>query len=487
MIQSLIKRKHPVEKLRLAYADELWAMGKETKAFLHYRSLLNSNSEKIKEFALYRSGKYLEDRRKPNFKKYFLKMIQLNPASTRAGEALWLIGRDYLRYGKNNHAIKYFEESLLKDPEGKNSDQCRFWLFKLYRNQNDKVKSNYYITKLININPDSTYTWRLIPKIAKRSSYKKIQQAFINALSRDDEKAAFYYHVLMTCREKTLEKHYKRIDKLSMTTVVPYERIDRIIFDEKNIPSNYLTELDIYFSTGYRKGINRTISMMKVKKIKPEYISSSICRFAFQFGNHFYSIYNLQELYKSLQIKENIFLQSNRLNKLLLPRPFLSNVSKNSKRFTINQNKIYAVIKAESLFNHQALSPAGATGFMQLMPATASGIASQLKMNEYNLKNPLTSIEMGAQYISWLNRYFKGNFDFIVAGYNAGAGNVNKWKKKKYTKIWIIFLNLFLSMKLAIIFSALINIYSSIIYYTGNKSPCIPGYVSCNFVIKKLK
>ena len=66
---------------------------------------------------------------------------------------------------------------------------------------------------------------------------------------------------------------------------------------------------------------------------------------------------------------------------------------------------------------------------MQLMPPTAKDISRTLKIADYDMKNPVDSIYFGTYYISWLNRFFKGNFRDVVAGYNAGAGNVIKWKK----------------------------------------------------------
>ena len=92
------------------------------------------------------------------------------------------------------------------------------------------------------------------------------------------------------------------------------------------------------------------------------------------------------------------------------------------------------MIKSESSFNHKAVSPAGATGLMQLMPETAKGVAKDLKISSYDLKNPLISITFGTRYLQWLKRIFPGgytkSFEKIVGGYNAGAGNVIKWRKK---------------------------------------------------------
>jgi soluble lytic murein transglycosylase len=64
------------------------------------------------------------------------------------------------------------------------------------------------------------------------------------------------------------------------------------------------------------------------------------------------------------------------------------------------------------------------------MPLTARGIARETGITDYNLKDPCTSIKFGAHYIAWLDRYYKGQIELMVAGYNAGAGNVDTWLKR---------------------------------------------------------
>ena len=90
-------------------------------------------------------------------------------------------------------------------------------------------------------------------------------------------------------------------------------------------------------------------------------------------------------------------------------------------RYDVSVDLLKAVAKAESGFNPNAVSKAGAIGVMQLMPATARSLGVA---DPYDARQ---NIMGGAQYISRLLEKYNGNLSFAVAAYNAGSGNVDKY------------------------------------------------------------
>ncbi|MFN7754541.1 MAG: lytic transglycosylase domain-containing protein [Holosporales bacterium] len=91
---------------------------------------------------------------------------------------------------------------------------------------------------------------------------------------------------------------------------------------------------------------------------------------------------------------------------------------------------IHAIIRQESVFAPSALSPVGARGLMQLMPATAKIEAKTvgLPFSPVELtRDPKYNIILGAAHLDRLINQFDGYYPMIAAAYNAGAGNVNKW------------------------------------------------------------
>lgn len=82
---------------------------------------------------------------------------------------------------------------------------------------------------------------------------------------------------------------------------------------------------------------------------------------------------------------------------------------------------VRAVVHAESGFNPQAVSPKGATGLMQLMPATAS------RFGVSNIYDPNENVRGGVAYLRFLLNLFNGDERLAVAAYNAGEGAVKKF------------------------------------------------------------
>ncbi len=90
-------------------------------------------------------------------------------------------------------------------------------------------------------------------------------------------------------------------------------------------------------------------------------------------------------------------------------------------RHGIDPRFIHSVIWQESKYKPKALSPAGAQGLMQLMPATA---------RRFGCTDPhdmVASVEAGTKYLGWLLKRFNGDVKLALAAYNAGEGAVDKY------------------------------------------------------------
>src|SRR6266545_1714477 len=91
--------------------------------------------------------------------------------------------------------------------------------------------------------------------------------------------------------------------------------------------------------------------------------------------------------------------------------------------YEVDPQLIRAVMRAESAFNPMVVSPAGAQGLMQLMPALAE------EMGVTDPFDPRQNIMAGAKYLRWLLDLNRGNIPLTLAGYNAGPTIVSKYKR----------------------------------------------------------
>lgn len=99
-------------------------------------------------------------------------------------------------------------------------------------------------------------------------------------------------------------------------------------------------------------------------------------------------------------------------------------ITRTSHKYGVDASLVKAVIKAESNFNHRAVSPVGARGLMQLMPATAATLQVQDSFH------PETNIDGGVRYLRYLMNLFKGDLPLVLAAYNAGENAVLLYNRR---------------------------------------------------------
>ncbi|WP_243109360.1 lytic transglycosylase domain-containing protein [Anaerophilus nitritogenes] len=124
--------------------------------------------------------------------------------------------------------------------------------------------------------------------------------------------------------------------------------------------------------------------------------------------------------------------------KIIYPIYYEDLILRYAKKYDLDPYLITAIIRTESKFDEKAKSHREAKGLMQIAPITGNWASKELKIDKYDetfLFIPEINIMMGCWYLNRLRSEFDGNLELMLAAYNGGSGNVNKWLKDiRYSK-----------------------------------------------------
>jgi soluble lytic murein transglycosylase len=119
------------------------------------------------------------------------------------------------------------------------------------------------------------------------------------------------------------------------------------------------------------------------------------------------------------------------------PKPYNTIVEAVERRYQLPESLVYAVMRQESAFRPNVVSPAGAVGLMQLMPSTARRAADEITQqpgapwvpDPHRPTNVVNNVELGGFYLNKLLGLLGRQMPVAIAAYNAGPGAVSQWLK----------------------------------------------------------
>lgn len=129
-----------------------------------------------------------------------------------------------------------------------------------------------------------------------------------------------------------------------------------------------------------------------------------------------------------------ILINVKSIGKVIYKIEYTEYINKYAKEYKIDPYFVASVIKVESNYNKDAKSSKDAYGLMQITESTAKWAAEKMNIKDFKkekLYDPEFNIRMGCWYIDNLKKEFDGNLDLVLAAYNGGRGNVNKWLSNK--------------------------------------------------------
>lgn len=126
-----------------------------------------------------------------------------------------------------------------------------------------------------------------------------------------------------------------------------------------------------------------------------------------------------------------IFFIRNMVLEFSYPTKYKEYVYKYSNEYGIDPMLVFSIIREESKFFPYARSKKDAKGLMQISNITEDWAFKELNIENSNIYDPKTNIQIGTWYLSKLLKEFK-NEDFAIIAYNCGSGNLKSWMNKNY-------------------------------------------------------
>ncbi len=358
------------------------------------------------------------------------------PANFDIGEFLYWAGQRAEKNKNEEQVVLYSNLLLNRFPQHKRIADILFLLGFWFYNKGDYEKAQDYFEKLERNYPQSTFYSRTLYLLAsifeKKGNKTKVKEYY---LKTTQENLGDYY-VHLSAEKLRKEFHINA----TSAKIVPL----------KNLPVSALQRNKHLFNNENKTSV-QTDSDTELKWLfhfsqlgteEKEWIGYFICQ-QYQEGKRDEKILMLLshagvaqivwDYMYSLQTPGFANIREESKYQILFPLPYYESVTTWAKKMDIDPYLIWSIMKQESSYRTSVISTSNAKGLLQLLPTTAEWISkkdSRLKeTNPYLWKYPDYNIAFGSTYLRYLLDRFQGNIVYALAGYNAGPGRVDEWKK----------------------------------------------------------
>lgn len=158
----------------------------------------------------------------------------------------------------------------------------------------------------------------------------------------------------------------------------------------------------------------------------------TLTHFGVKLGMHRRALVNAEAIRERFDDELDWSAMPARVRQFFFPFPFQEIIFREAAIRRLDPRLLAAVILQESRFDPQAISPAGARGLMQIMPATGESLAAaagRSPFDPWDLTDAAVNVSLGAQYLASLLETYHGEPALALAAYNAGTLNVDAWLK----------------------------------------------------------
>ncbi len=385
------------------------------------------------------------------------------PGHLKAPEALYWLGRTYLRAGKEDAFIKASKGYLKKYKDKERIPEVLYRLGIIYADRRDITTAASYYDRVMKEYPNSSFApdsqWAKGWLLYKENKLKKALHVF-NGILRQTEYSPYIPQALywkarvlermndpegmekglcQLCRDYRgsfyclFAMHHNNVACASAVSAVNGVGMeiegsiagDRVHEESGTTEDEQDIRVKLLLYLGLKEEAIEEIQLLRPRIAKDKKRTISLASALSEMEEYpmslkvLYSNFSRDMLYSGGEL-------DNRVWGLMYPTGYSTMVNRYAGENSVDPPLLYALIREESWFNKNAVSPAGAAGLMQLMPQTASTVKGS-PIDKDALFDPETNISLGARFFSDLLRHYNGNIIVALAGYNAGPAAVSRW------------------------------------------------------------
>ena len=352
--------------------------GKNTRKLTELKSLCDKSKCQLNDFFMYNLIPYVDKTTKII---YYNRIYEEFPQGNYAAESLFnSLLNDYIN-GSYDNAIIKAKNHISKYPDKKSAPAAMYWLAKSYVKKKNNMEANSYFNKVYNKYPDT------------------------------------YYAYLAAMRLNKVENPYEINNKVKLPQKPVYINLPIL---HANLPINSYKKIDELLQIGDFK-------IFEYSDFDNEIIKSWV---AYYEGNLTKASVTAEKVLDKEPVKPTFY---DDIYKLIYPIGYAEIINEKADASSkINPYLLISIIRKESRFNQNAVSSAGALGLMQLMPDTASFIASKngVKYSKNDLFNPEYNINLGVKYYNYIKTNHHSSDLYTLASYNGGHNSVSAWINK---------------------------------------------------------
>jgi soluble lytic murein transglycosylase len=418
-------------------------------------------------FFLAQAHRGLRDRKKAN--EILLQFLKKYPHHSKIQNAKFDVGRNLWNLGQPMAGAKYFKEVTQSTHSSKLAVKAQFFIGKIYEENKNFPEALKNYTVALEKYPDDHYAqwagWRLGWIHYLDGEFEQAFNKFQESANRFPAKSFIEYNIYWSAKsaEKLGKKDVARDLYIKVAELYPFtfhgiRAKDRLLsLGVKTPPKNqnstsFVKEENLQLGRplSKRKNFHHTRANELTNLGLMQEARNEIGELQKTTQKNLTGILWLSQLYQQAQgYAESLRLLH--LYKDFITKPYEKNLSEKfwkqffplayeeailvyTKSRKVDPFFVNGIIRQESLFDSQALSPAGARGLMQIMPATGKKLYPKTKLKKPfktdALFDPDMNIRLGVKYVSQLNKRFSNNGMHILISYNAGPHVLKKWLKR---------------------------------------------------------